>query len=146
MHVYDDCSAVHASIGEEKADIIELRHQSGTWGDVTPGYACNQCMFKYSSIRILYQQKHTKEKTNPAAPAMWLDMYLQKVRKCPLVWKNLITFQLHISISYIIQVLNYNCTVCRNAWHFIQIDLNLLWLIRHFNAQAFSWWVSINMK
>jgi hypothetical protein len=35
-HVYDDCSAVHASIrGKKKAvlrvaDIFELRHQSGT--------------------------------------------------------------------------------------------------------------------
>jgi hypothetical protein len=36
MHVYDDCSAVHASISGKKiavvrlADISELRHQSGT--------------------------------------------------------------------------------------------------------------------
>jgi hypothetical protein len=36
MHIYDDCSAVHASISEKKkvvlrlADIFELRYQSGT--------------------------------------------------------------------------------------------------------------------
>jgi hypothetical protein len=76
MHVYDDCSAVHASIGEEKADIIELRHQSANEGDVAQGYACNVDLLYFYYHNLYSDHSLTLRIAKPFA--IWCLIYIER--------------------------------------------------------------------